>query len=38
MSLSKKGIDFVIEEATEDLQDGQTLVLDLEIPAGTMLS
>ena len=38
MYLLKKGIDFVIEEATEDLQDGHTLVSDLEILVGTMLS
>ena len=28
--------DFIIEEATEDLQDEHALVSDLEIPAGTI--
>ena len=37
MYLSKKRIDFVIEEATEDLQDGHALILDLEILAGTIV-
>ena len=32
----EEGFDFVIEEATEDLWDGQTLVSDLEIPVGTI--
>ena len=32
----EEGFDFVIEEATEDLQDGHALVSDLEIPAGTI--
>ena len=32
----KDGFVFVIEEATEDLQDKQTLVSNLEIPAGTI--
>ena len=32
----EEGFDFVIQEATEDLQDGQGLVSDLEIPAGTI--
>ena len=27
----EEGFDFVIEEATEDLQDGQSLVSNLEI-------
>ena len=31
----EEGFDFVIEEATEDLQDGHGLVSDLEIPART---
>ena len=31
----EKGFDFVIEEAAEDLQDGQGLVSDLEIFART---
>ena len=30
-----EGCDFVIEEATEDLQDGHALVSDLEIPTRT---
>ena len=32
----KEGFEFVIEEATEDLQDEQALVFDLEIPIGTI--
>ena len=32
----EEGFDFVLEEATEDLQDGQTLVSDLEILVGTI--
>ena len=32
----EEGFDFVIEEATEDLGDGEALVSDLEIPAGTI--
>ena len=32
----EEGFDFVIEEATEDLQDGHTLVSDMEIPACTI--
>ena len=32
----EEGFDFVIEEAIEDLQNGQSLVSDLEILAGTI--
>ena len=31
----EEGFDFVIEEATEDLQDGHALISDLEITART---
>ena len=33
----EEGFDFVIKEATEDLQDGYALVSDLEIPVGTIV-
>ena len=33
----EEGFDFVIEDATEDLQDGHALVSDLEIPASTIV-
>ena len=32
----EEGFDIVIEEATEDLQNGHALVLDLEISANTI--
>ena len=32
----EEGFDFVLEDKTEDLQDGQTLGSDLEIHAGTI--
>ena len=32
----EEGFDFVIEDNTENLQDGHALVSDLEIPAGTI--
>ena len=32
----EEGFDFVIEEATEDLQDGHALVSHLEILVGTI--
>ena len=33
----EEGFDFVIEEATKDLQDGHALILDLKIPVGTIV-
>ena len=33
----EEGFDFVIEDATEDLQDGQMLVSELEIHVGTIV-
>ena len=32
----EEGFDFVIEEATDDLEDEDALVLDMEIPAYTI--